>query len=85
MQIKSIPTIILAGALALVSLSPAFAAPKHAAKKASGACAQSSGRCISDCDAFNWCAMYTCSNGQSTPIPFWRCYEPSGLCLAPHC
>ncbi len=85
MQIKSITTIILAGALALASLSAAFAAPKHAAKKSSGACAQASGRCISDCDAFNWCAMYTCSNGQSTPIPFWRCYEPSGLCLAPHC
>lgn len=88
MQIKSIITIIFAGALALASLSPAFAAPKHAAKnekKMSGACAQSTGRCVSDCDAFNWCTMYTCSNGQSTPIPFWRCFEPSGLCLAPHC
>jgi hypothetical protein len=50
-----------------------------------GACSQPNGRCISDCDQFNWCTMYTCSNGQSTPIPAWRCYEPSGLCFAPHC
>ncbi len=85
MQIKSITTIILAGAFALTSLSVAFAAPKHVAKKASGACAQANGRCISDCDGFSWCTMFTCSNGQSAPIPFWRCYEPSGLCLAPHC
>ncbi len=85
MRIKLMTTIIAAGALAAASLSPALAAPKHAAKKMNGACAQSNGRCISDCDAFNWCTMYTCSNGQSTPVPFWRCFEPSGLCLAPHC
>jgi hypothetical protein len=29
--------------------------------------------------------MYTCVGGQSTPVPFWRCFQPSGLCLAPHC
>jgi hypothetical protein len=40
---------------------------------------------VSDCDAFNWCTMYTCNNSQSTPVPFWRCFEPSGLCLAPRC
>ncbi len=88
MQTRSIATVLLAGALALASsaLSPAFAATKHAAKKKmSGACGQPSGRCISDCDAFNWCKVNTCSNGQSTPVPFWRCYEPSGLCFAPHC
>jgi hypothetical protein len=77
-----IMTIVLAGALAAASLSPALAA-KHT--KVTGACAQSIGRCISDCDQFNWCTMNTCNNGQSTPVPFWRCFEPSGLCLAPHC
>jgi len=89
MLAKSIVTLALAGglgvALGLASLSPAFAAHHAKNKKMTGACSQSAGRCISDCDAFNWCAMYTCVNGQSTPVPFWRCYEPSGLCLAPHC
>ncbi len=87
MLLKSIVTIALAGifgvALGMTSPSPALAA--HHAKKMTGACAQSAGRCISDCDGLNWCTMYTCVNGQSTAVPFWRCYEPSGLCLAPHC
>jgi len=50
----------------------------------SGACVQQSGRCISDCDQLNWCTMYICVNCQSTAVPFWRCFQPSGLCLAPH-
>jgi hypothetical protein len=70
------------GALALASLSPALAAK---AKKMTGACAQPNGRCVSDCDQLNWCAVYTCTDGKSTPVPFWRCFEPSGLCLAPRC
>jgi hypothetical protein len=89
MSKKSIATIALAVAFAAASLSPALAA-KHAratktAGKAVGACAQPSGRCVSDCDQFNWCIVNTCVNGQSTPVPFWRCFQPSGLCLAPHC
>ena len=86
MFLKIITTLGLAGvitaALGLASLSPALAA-KHA--KATGACAQSSGRCVSDCDQLNWCTVYTCVNGQSTPVPLWRCFQPSGLCLVPHC
>lgn len=82
MRGKPIMTIMVSGALALASLSSALAAKR---KAMTGACAQSSGRCYSDCDQFNWCAMYTCNNGQSTPVPFWRCFQPSGLCLAPHC
>jgi hypothetical protein len=82
MYLKIITTIGIAAALGLASLSPTLAA-KHA--KATGACAQSSGRCVSDCDELNWCTMYTCTGGQSTPVPFWRCFQPSGLCLAPHC
>ena len=78
-----IMTIVLAGALAAASMSPALAAAKH--KKTTGACAQASGRCIADCDQLGWCTMNTCTNGQSTPVPVWRCFEPSGLCLAPHC
>ena len=76
----------MAAVLAAASVSPAMAT-KHAkpAKTMSGACAQQSGRCISDCDQLNWCTMYTCVNGQSTPVPFWRCFQPSGLCLAQHC
>jgi hypothetical protein len=74
--------ILLGGAIALTSLSPALAAK---GKKSTGACAQSSGRCVSDCDQHNWCHVYTCANGKSTPVSFWRCFQPSGLCLAPHC
>jgi hypothetical protein len=89
MSKKSIAAIALAVAFAAASLSPALAA-KHAratktAGKPVGACAQASGRCVSDCDQFNWCIVNTCVNGQSTPVPFWRCFQPSGLCLAPHC
>jgi len=78
--------ITVAAVLAAASMSP-FMAAKHAkpAKAMSGACVQQSGRCISDCDQLNWCTMYICVNGQSTAVPFWRCFQPSGLCLAPHC
>jgi len=78
---------VMTAVLAAASLSSTMAA-KHAKPtkaKLSGACAQQNGRCVSDCDQSNWCTMYTCVNGQSTPVPFWRCYQPSGLCLAPHC
>jgi hypothetical protein len=89
MSKKSITAIAFAVAFCAASLSPALAA-KHArtaktASKLAGACAQPSGRCVSDCDQFNWCVVNTCVNGQSTPVPFWRCFQPSGLCLAPHC
>jgi hypothetical protein len=86
MLARTIAVAALAASLGAASLSPALAA-KHvkSTKTMTGACAQSSGRCISDCDQFNWCTMYTCTNGQSTPVPFWRCFQPSGLCLAPHC
>ena len=82
MRIRPIAVIVLAGLLGAAALSPALAA-KH--PKATGACAQPTNRCVSDCDQLNWCTMYTCVNGQSTPVPFWRCFQPSGLCLAPHC
>jgi hypothetical protein len=79
---KSIIKIALAGVLAVATFSPALAA-KH--KNMTGSCAQPTGRCISDCDQLSWCTMYICSNGQSTPVPLWRCFQPSGLCVAPHC
>jgi hypothetical protein len=84
---KSVVSIMIAMAVAAASMSPALAAKhvKVTRTKMTGACAQQSGRCISDCDQLNWCTMNTCVNGQSTPVPFWRCYQPSGLCLAPHC
>jgi hypothetical protein len=76
-------TAILAASMSDVGLAAKHAkAPKT---KLTGACAQQSGRCISDCDQLKWCTMNTCVNGQSTRVPFWRCFEPSGLCLAPHC
>jgi hypothetical protein len=76
-------TVMLASLLAVVSLSPALAAKQ--ARNMTGACAQPNSRCIADCDQFNWCQVYICQGGQSTKVPFWRCFEPSGLCLAPHC
>ncbi len=87
-MLGSLTKIMLAAALAAAALSPAVAAKRHVrahAPKMSGACAQAGGRCISNCDQLNWCQMNTCVSGQSTPVPFWRCFEPSGLCLAPHC
>jgi hypothetical protein len=83
MRRRSIVKIILASLLSLVAASPSLAA--KAKPKGTGACAQANGRCVSDCDASNWCTVYTCTNGQSTAVPFWRCFQPSGLCLAPHC
>jgi hypothetical protein len=82
MRISVTAVVILTGFLGVASSSPVLAA-KHA--KATGACAQPANRCVSDCDQLNWCTVSTCINGQSTPVPFWRCYQPSGLCLAPHC
>jgi hypothetical protein len=86
MPTKSIAMVAVVAIFSIVSPSVGFAA-KHAraGKPADGACAQRSGRCVSDCDQFNWCKVYTCQNGKSTAVPFWRCYQPSGLCLAPHC
>jgi hypothetical protein len=83
MRAKSFVTVVLSGALAANLATLALAAAKHTDK--TGACARPSGRCISDCDALNWCQVYTCVNGQSTPVPFWRCFQPSGLCFAEHC
>jgi hypothetical protein len=85
MSKKSVLVVALAIVFAVSSLSSASAAKHGQASKPTGACAQPNGRCISDCDQFNWCAVYTCQGGKSTPVPFWRCYQPSGLCLAPHC
>jgi hypothetical protein len=82
---KSISFIALATIFAATALSPASAAKHARVSKPTGACAQQGGRCVADCDQYNWCTMYTCVNGQSTPVPFWRCFQPSGLCLAPHC
>jgi hypothetical protein len=86
MLTKSFLTVALAGALSgafgMASSSPALAA-EH--QKPTGACAQPGGRCVSDCDQLNWCQVYTCVSGQSTPVPFWRCFEPSGFCFAPRC
>ena len=86
MLVKSFTTFMLAAALASAALSPALAAKRHVhMSKKQGACAQPTGRCISDCDQLNWCQMNVCANGKSTPVAFWRCFEPSGLCFAPHC
>lgn len=85
MLIKSVTKVVLAATLAVASLSPALAKKHMHAPKMSTACTNPTGRCIGECDSLNWCQMYACANGQATPVPFWRCYEPSGLCFAPHC
>ncbi len=86
MLVKSIATIMLAGAVAAASLTPALAAMRHMhGARMAGACGSPTMRCIADCDQFHWCQVYVCTNGKSTPIPFWRCFEPSGLCVSPHC
>ena len=85
MSRKSVAIVALATVFAALSLSSASAAKHARVSEPTGACAQQNGRCVSDCDQFNWCTVYTCQNGKSTPVPFWRCYQPSGLCLAPHC
>jgi hypothetical protein len=85
MFIKSATKVMLAGAMAVASLSPTLAAKRHMLHRMAGACAQPTGRCIADCDQLKWCQVYICNGGQSTPIPFPRCFEPSGLCFAAHC
>jgi hypothetical protein len=72
-------------AVAMASMSPALAAKELRTPRPTGACAQSTGCCIAACDQLNWCQMYICTGGRSKPVPFWRCYEPSGLCFAPRC
>jgi len=80
---KSVLKIVVAVTLSAAALSPAPAKPNMTPK---GACGNPTGRCIADCDSFNWCQIYVCgANRQSTPISFWRCYQPSGLYAAPHC
>jgi hypothetical protein len=83
---RSIARIALVGVL-ILALGWALPSPVSAAKhkKLTGACAQPSGRCVADCDPLHWCHVYTCVGGQSAAVPFWRCFEPSGLCVAPHC
>ena len=84
---RSTARIVLAGALIFrARLGIALSGDGSKAQKArNGACAQSSGRCVADCDQLHWCQVYTCAGGKSTAVSFWRCFEPSGLCLAPHC
>jgi len=85
MSRKSVAIVGFGDSLCALSLSSASAAKRARVSEPTGACAQQNGRCVSDYDQFNWCTVYTCQNGKSTPVPFWRCYQPSGLCLAPHC
>jgi len=86
MSAKSVSKIVLAAVVAAVTLSPALAAKRHMyVHRIAGPCAQPSGRCITDCDELKWCRVYVCNNGKSTPVPFPRCFEPSGLCFAAHC
>jgi hypothetical protein len=54
---KSVAAIVLAVAFGTALLSPALAAKHAKATKMTGACVQQSGRCVSDCDQFNWCTM----------------------------
>ena len=83
---RLVVSVAVTAVLAAASTCPAMAAKqaKSPKPKMSGACAQPSGRCISDCDQLNSCTMNACINGQSAPVPFWR-FQPSGLCLAPPC
>jgi len=81
MPMKSVAAIVLTAAFGTALLPPALAAKHAKATKMTGACVQQSGRCVSDCDQFNWCTMYTCVNSQS--LPFWRCFQPSGALPRP--
>jgi hypothetical protein len=55
---KSVAAIVLTAAFGTALLPPALAAKHAKATKMTGACVQQSGRCVSDCDQFNWCTMY---------------------------
>jgi hypothetical protein len=82
MLTRSVVKIALAGAMALASMAPTFAAPRymHTPKP----CAKPQLRCIADCDKFHWCRVYACSMNQTIVLPL-SCLEPSGTCFAPHC
>ena len=63
---KWVVSITIAVAFAVAAMSPVLAAKHAKAPKAkmTGACAQPSGRCVSDCNQLNWCTMYTCVNAR---------------------
>jgi hypothetical protein len=82
MLMKSLAKIILAGVMAVASLSPIFAAGRS--MHTPNACANPQLRCIADCDKEHWCRVYVCSLNQTTLMPL-PCNQGAGLCWAQHC
>jgi len=87
MLTKSVAKFVLAGAMlagvmAVASMSPTFAAKRH--MHTPRPCATPQLRCIADCDKFHWCHVYACSANETIVLPL-PCNEESGLCFAPRC
>jgi len=84
MRTKSVTKIVLAGIIALASVSPTLAMPMKHSARAPNPCAMPQLRCIADCDKSHWCQVYACSNNRTIVLPF-HCGLDSGLCFAPRC
>jgi hypothetical protein len=84
MRGKSLTKILLAGIVAMASVTPSLAMHMKHATRAPNACAKTQLRCIADCDKSHWCHVYACSDNKTILLPF-TCGEDSGLCFAPRC
>jgi hypothetical protein len=80
MLTKTFAKFTLAAAIAVMSMSPTFAAKMTTPKP----CANPQLRCTGTCDKDHWCKVYMCSFNRSVEAPF-PCNEQAGGCLQPHC
>lgn len=79
---KLVAKTVLAGAMALASMSPTMAKMK----KEPDPCARPELRCTdaATCNKDGWCKVYGCLFKQTVLLPF-ACNEKAGGCLQKHC
>jgi hypothetical protein len=75
----AVTKVVLAGMIAVASMSPTFAA-----KMTPQPCAKPDLRCTGECDMDHWCKVYACTFNKTLQMPF-PCNEKAGGCLQSHC
>jgi hypothetical protein len=75
----AVSKMVLAGAIAMASMSPTFAV-----KMTPQPCAKPDLRCTGECDKDHWCKVYACTFNKTVQMPF-PCNEKAGGCLQSHC